>query len=447
MWRYTFPDGMRGEFRCTDNTGETRFDRHGPVRVSEDHRYLAHADGTPFFWLGDTAWNGPLLASPADWDAYLADRAAKRFSVIQFVMAAPWRTADTDAEGQVAYSGRDPVSIHPEFFQRMDHFVERTAERGFLSAIVLLWAIQGDENPGYSLPEDDAARLARYMVARYAAYPVVWILAGDGRYDGESAEKWCRIGRAVFPTAEHAPVAMHAQGTAWPFEPFRNEPWFDLCGYQSGHGDGDATWEWIQTGSPAFEWLRSPHKPLLNLEPPYEGHLAYQSRQPHSDLNVRRACYWSMLNTPPVGLTYGGHGIWSWQTEPGLPRAHARTGLAQPWSIAAQLPGSAQMGHLADLFTSLRWWRLRPSGTLLSEQPGAPGETYVAASLSLEGDAAVVYLPQGASVDFTPGAPCLTSPAYWFDPRTGAETAAISTEDLRYTAPDRQDWVLVFRPS
>ena len=29
---------------------------HGKLEVSENGRYLQHEDGTPFFYLGDTAW-------------------------------------------------------------------------------------------------------------------------------------------------------------------------------------------------------------------------------------------------------------------------------------------------------------------------------------------------------------------------------------------------------
>ena len=47
------------------------------LRVSKNGRYLAHADSTPFFWLGDTAWNGALLSSKSDWEIYLNDRAKK----------------------------------------------------------------------------------------------------------------------------------------------------------------------------------------------------------------------------------------------------------------------------------------------------------------------------------------------------------------------------------
>lgn len=44
-----------GEFLCTAATGQSRFHQHGPVRVARDHRHLEHGDGTPFFWLADTA--------------------------------------------------------------------------------------------------------------------------------------------------------------------------------------------------------------------------------------------------------------------------------------------------------------------------------------------------------------------------------------------------------
>jgi hypothetical protein len=30
---------------------------HGPVHLSDNRRYFAHADGTPFFWLADSWWH------------------------------------------------------------------------------------------------------------------------------------------------------------------------------------------------------------------------------------------------------------------------------------------------------------------------------------------------------------------------------------------------------
>ncbi len=33
--------------------------KHGKLQVSENGRYLQHADGTPFFYLGETGWLMP----------------------------------------------------------------------------------------------------------------------------------------------------------------------------------------------------------------------------------------------------------------------------------------------------------------------------------------------------------------------------------------------------
>lgn len=54
-----------------------------PIRVSDDGHYLLNADGSLFFYLGDTAW---ALFQRLDLDEtrrYLQARADKRFTVIQ----------------------------------------------------------------------------------------------------------------------------------------------------------------------------------------------------------------------------------------------------------------------------------------------------------------------------------------------------------------------------
>jgi hypothetical protein len=44
-----------GSFECTDYSGDNPLYTHGPLKAAQDNRWLCHADGTPFFWLGDTA--------------------------------------------------------------------------------------------------------------------------------------------------------------------------------------------------------------------------------------------------------------------------------------------------------------------------------------------------------------------------------------------------------
>jgi hypothetical protein len=356
-----------GSFDCQPAQGKTRFQQHGQVRVSENGRHFAHADGTPFFWLADTVWNGALLSDAAGWDRFLENRRQKNFTGIQFVCT-QWRTAYTDAEGMVAYTGYENIEINPAFFQRIEKRLEAVNAADMMAVPVLLWTLGSKQhNPG-QLPEAEAIRLARYMVARFQGDHVIYFLPGDGNYFGANAERWRRIGRAVFDREGHAPATLHPQGMQWPFDAFLQERWVSFFGYQSGHGDDANTMRWIHSGPPSEKWKLDPPRPVINLEPPYEDHIAYQSRQRHTDYTVRRATYWSLLNAPTAGVTYGGHGVWSWETEPREPQEHGGTGVAQPWPLAMNLPGSEQMKHMAALFGSVEWWQLRPHQQLVQQK-------------------------------------------------------------------------------
>jgi hypothetical protein len=59
-----------------------------PLRVSEDGRHLVQADGRPFLYLADTAWQLFHRLSREAAGRYLEDRAAKGFTVVQAVVLA-----------------------------------------------------------------------------------------------------------------------------------------------------------------------------------------------------------------------------------------------------------------------------------------------------------------------------------------------------------------------
>ncbi|HSO92266.1 MAG TPA: DUF4038 domain-containing protein, partial [Arthrobacter sp.] len=305
-WKATSSDtqngglhGRSGTFECIAPAGTSRFAGHGPIRVSGDGRFFVHDDGAPFFFLADTAWNGALLSTEDQWSTYLRTRVAQGFSAVQFV-ATQWRAApDGDLKGELAYTGTEKIVINPAFFQRLDEKVSALNRAGLLAVPVMLWAINGGSNPqvnpGVSLPEDQAVLLARYMVARWGANQVAWILGGDADYRGAKAERWKRIGRAVFGDIAHAPVTMHPGGMQWVWQEFADEEWYGFVGYQSGHGDDDKTLRWQVDGPPAVDWIKRPYRPFVNLEPCYENHVAYQSRKGITPEQVRRAMYWSLL--------------------------------------------------------------------------------------------------------------------------------------------------------
>jgi Protein of unknown function (DUF4038)/Domain of unknown function (DUF5060)/Putative collagen-binding domain of a collagenase len=461
-------DGKRGTFVSRKGAGNSRFIQHGPVHISANGRFFEHADGTPFFWMGDTVWYGAILSSKADWNVYLADRTSKRFNVVHFNVVAPRNGVAADENGEVSFEGAEhvempsrfsrlvtkglklvglanekPIRINPRFYQRLDERIDAVNSHGLLAAIVLTWGLRPVDS-GNALPEAEVVRLMRYLEARYGANHVVWIMTGDSDYKGASGERWKRIGRAAFGERAHAPVTTHPIGMHWPWDSFRDEKWLDFVIYQSGHGDDAKTLRWIHSGPPSRHW-EDPPRAFINLEPPYEGHLGYQSRKPHSDYTTRRAIYWSLLNAPTAGVTYGAHGVWSWHTAVGQPPTdHPNTGIAKTWREALSFSGSIQMKYLETFFTSIAWWTLRPDINLLAEQPdGDDPAGHVSGARSENGDLVVFYLPVGGKLKLKKGALREGLHAEWFDPRTGQRISTKRSGQGVFQAPDRQDWVLL----
>ncbi len=426
-------DGAGGEFTCVASDEGGRM-AHGPLHVAADHRHLEHVDGTPFFWLADTAWNGALRADEADWAEYLDLRREQGFTAVQFVMTQwrGWPEADVFRDDD----GRLDVDV--EAFRRLDRMVTAVNEHGLVAAPVMLWTLsEGD--PGQTLSEEHAVRLSRYMLARWGAHNVAWLLGGDGRYEAV-VDRWKRIGRAVFGDRHDRPVTLHPCGTSWIGDWFGDEPWFDFLGYQSGHGLPEKTSHWIAQGPPAQNW-RDLDLPIINLEPNYEAHPAYGSDYRISALDVRRAAWLSVLCNPTAGVTYGTNSIWVWANETGDAPGHSNLKAIPPWRDGLESEGIRGMTAMRAILDDVQWWRLRPAQELLVEQPGADdARMFIAVAAGDERDLVVAYLPGGGEIVLAGEG--LPASGAWRDPRDGGSVAAEGV-DGRFSAPDDRDWVLV----
>lgn len=444
-------DDLSGTFEATAQKSINPFWSSGPLKVSRSGTFLQHQDGKPFFFLADTCWTGPALSSAADWDDYLRDRSRKRFSAVQFNCLSPWRTAPTDANGQIAYSLKDgKLTPNVAFFHRLDTRLNAVNLSGMLAVPVLAWALKkGDA--GFDLSEEHLIALLKYEMARYHAHHCLYILAGDTRYNAADAEKWKTIGRAVFADFPGQLVTTHPTGMNFPWKDWENEKWLNVLGYQSGHGDDAKTLAWIHSGPPA-EWGRrkDSSRPLINLEPPYEGHNGYQSRAPHTAYSVRRAVYWSLLSGPVAGVTYGGHGVWSWHAKPGeAPTDHKASGAAKVWKEALDLPGAAQMGYVRKFFESVPWTELRPDQQHVEQGNGnSDPAKFVACAAAPKSNVYAFYFPAGAKGRIQLHIRSVTDNVLWFNPRTG--TWGRPEKELPGRSilepPDDEDWAVVVKP-
>jgi hypothetical protein len=447
--------GQSGSFSCGESTGSTPFSKHGHIHLSENRRYLAHTDGTPFFWLADTAWNGPLRSTDDEWAHYLRERVRQKFTAVQWVTTQWVAAPDGDINGDLAYTGTECIELNPAFFRRLDGKIDAINDAGLLAVPVLLWVAgwsteEGNRpNPGWSLPEDQAILLARYMVARWGAHSVVWILNGDGDYRSEAAaQRWRAIGRGVFGGREHAPVSLHPQGIHWNLDDFAHEDWLDIVGYQGGHYTREEALTWLLQGPPSQDWQKAPTRPVINLEPPYEGITSIDTGILLNDVPVRQALYWSLLLSPTAGVTYGGHGVWGWDDGTAPSVNHEVCGVPLAWQHALTMPMAEQLTHLRSLFDSVEWWRLCPAPNLIAASGETlPREQFVVAACSEAADLAIVYIPAEGQVSLNLEGMQPDLRAVWMNPRTGqrhnAAANSINGSQLSFVTPEPGDWVLI----
>lgn len=436
--------GQTGELLCTAAVGHNPFELHGPVRVAADRRHFEHADGTPFFWLADTAWKGPLTANRADWKQYVRTRAAQQFTVVQWSVA-----PGADSHGHRALAGTpDCVSVNPEVFQELDSKFDALRQAGLLNAIAPLSELEPDT--GAALTEEQAALVMRYAAARWSADPVVWLIAVEGDVQARSVPRWKKIGQAAFAGAPHAPVILYPGSTPWLLQEFRDQPWVDAFSFHSVPDYSEDGLKWTFASLPAQEWYRLPTRPLLPVLP-FEANATVCSRNECVSEDLRRAAYWSWLLAPGAGLTYNTPSVAQWQTTPGRPPAQPAGKLRPAWQGGLALSGAEALSHLAKLIGPLPFSRLRPEPALLATpaDAAAPQRQILAASTDTR-DLQLVYVPQGGSVELNLDALPRRSRAEWFNPRTGASQqtgAELSGRAYRFAAPGPEDWLLVLRAS
>jgi hypothetical protein len=192
---------------------------------------------------------------------------------------------------------------------------------------------------------------------------------------------------------------------------------------------------------------------------PYENGIGPQSKKRFSATDVREAVYWGLLLAPPAGVSYGGAGVVTWETDSGKsnentgdPSAAAgnRKSKELPnWQKSLFMSAAKQMSHLADFLSSIDFWRLRPQPQFVATQPGnAAPRRYIAAAGTEARDLVLAYVPEDRTseilYDALPASPVVT----WLNPRDGQNSpavAVISGAVCQFPTPDPGDWLLVMK--
>lgn len=456
-----------GTVEVTAYEGTNPLYANGYLQVSDNGRYLVHANGKPFLWVGDTAWTANRFATDAEWKSYVNHRRTKRISVI--LVSCGWIGLwQKNAEGQRYFVSDVPLRVNPRAWQHLDHMIKNANQNG----IVIMITSVGKANAIDKARAADRYQLVKYLVARYSGYHV--ILSPDQDCGGKFGDADPHTAGVVIDGAHpFVLITQHTKrnavgradppghpwfrtGLEWTLH-YYHDPYLDIAGLQTGHGAS------ILDGRPLIDaqdmelvaqdhitWVTSaykeePHKVLIVVEGLYEPNPDLPGRE-NGRRMVRYQGYWSFL-AGACGYTSGTHGVWGW--------GNVDITWADPVMRCPPLADAIAyvyvdyLQHMASFFGSIEWWRLVPHNGRFIKNPSPHYRNKMLLAMSDTCDLAVAYLPDNEAIriDMTAFAPRMK--ARWFHPVDGSwrdnRPAIVKNRaSVTFVRPDRwQDAVLL----
>lgn len=423
----------------------------GRLRVAENRRYLEYEDGTPFFYLGDTAWELFHRLNREEAVRYLANRAGKGFTVIQAAVLSELGGLDVpNAYGDLPLADRNPDKPNEAYFRHVDYIVGEAEKLGLFLGMLPTWGDYWVRGGSAIFTPENARRYGSFLGRRYKDRPIIWILGGDQTVTCEQDRiviDALAAGLTEGDGGRHLKT-FHPRGPGLSSLHLHSAPWLDFNMYQSSHAARDH-----DNGLYAeHDYTLAPSKPTLDGEPRYEQIPVGFYLRGSSDINrftdddARQAAWWSVL-AGACGHTYGNNNVWQmWQ--PGRKPVIAAN---VPWYEALDHPGAFQMGHLRRFMESLPFTKLVPDQKIILNGPTSGGAK-IRAARATDGTFAVVYSPRGEA--FTLDKSVIKADRVqesWFDPRYGVPYEIHETDHWgiqTYTPPGSgrgDDWVFLLR--
>lgn len=461
-WSYTITSSdtantglhnVSGKVEAVPNTGNTDLDQHGFVRISDNGRYFTYDDGTPFYWLGDTNWQAPNYVSTTQcnypdckcqnqFQHEVDDRLNKGFTVYQTY----FDSGENDGGGQLATTSEPSLwldqynMINPDTFtDKIDGMFDYLADNGMV--IALGYGVHSHTVNG--MGQEAVEQISRYLTARYASYPVVWITAQE-----ITGEPHYNVWKASAEIVDQGDGYNHPQGAhMFPMDnnnayarDLDEQPWHEWWGLQNGHGPTQQSKDFYKS-----YWDNEKVKPFLELEANYEditcgGFNGY---------DASRISAWRTNLMGSYGFTYGTTGVWANSYSTAGNTGWYGSFSFEPWYMGLDKPGSHEMTYLRKFFEYVRFYELIPrfNDTAYSN---CTAENKLVASTE-DGKTYVAYF---YNKDLSTGSLSALNTddvytARWYNPLTGkfADAAeGITSADGTYEIPKKPttgDWVFL----
>jgi hypothetical protein len=354
-------------------------------------------DGAFLPLIIDTAWSSFADPTEDQWRTYLATRRRQGFtavlvSVLPVLHDRDERPGAREPFALDAAGHHDFARLDDAFFAAAREFTRIAHEEyGLRLMLTVLWnnylpgTWGAEATPQAVMPAGHRHAYVARVADTFGDLDPIFVVGGDDHYTVPAAnEGYLQALRHLRKTAPDCLLTTHSAPNATLPDEIADALDFHL--HQSGHNVENQELTWRQ----AVPYLtRTPRRPLVNSEPPYEQHGKVGGHGRWSRAEVRRASWTSVLAGAAAGIGYGAHGMWMWHSPSGDFQARGPSLEPFHWPEALALPGALDISLMARLFVDHRLYRLEPAQDLLVD---SCGEQFRLAA-SPDRDLVVLYQP------------------------------------------------------
>ncbi|WP_232834996.1 apiosidase-like domain-containing protein [Pleomorphovibrio marinus] len=444
-------DGKMGKVFSSPYRGENELLQKGFLTLSEGKRNVVHRDGSPFLLVGDTPWALPFRGTTSSVSTYAKDRQEKGFNAALLMTVQPDQGVEgpdsREEDGGFGRGFHDLKDGHlndlnPAYFQLLDELLDILHAHEIvpvLQPVFQGYGWKGKNALGKNPVPEEYVRYTKYLLARYGAMPVMYLVSADGhgkepgiKETGEMLMEWDAYAQ---PRGIHYNPFDEAPPTGYTGDPdnfpkhgnksYQEEEWLDFQWCQTGHA-GEHILHKVER-----MYHNSPTKAVANGEPTYErigdpdkatgwwqGHEAWSQ--------------WTSGGT--MGVVYGAAGLWNWKLRTEEPDFADWSTTNASWEEATQFEGSVYPGILGKTL----------EGYDIADIEISDQEASGAKVLQKENSLFVAYLPKGG--DLTLMGIKENLPVVFVDPKTGdSNSQDPTTGEVKQTfsLPDDEPWVVL----
>ncbi len=406
-----------------------------PLKPSANGRYLVDAQGQPFFYHADTAWQIAKKLTREEIEAYLDDRKTRGFTAIQVVTFSKEQGPVANRAGEAPFKPLDDILKPNEpYWRHLDFVLEAAEKRGIFVGLAPIWTRWGGndrEGWRYQLNEQNAPRYGQWLGERYGKHKnLMWIVSGDSN-PIDRTRAISLLAGSIKKAAPHHLLTAHNRPLYSSAAFFDATSWLDVnLAYTYEEVYPHILGEWNRIGKT---------RPILLSESRYEGEI--DDGRGNDAWRMRRQAYETILAGGLGGHCFGQKDIFRFHGD---------------WRASLDSPATRQMVHVKSLFASRPWFELAPDQEhqLVTSGREFFGKLeYIVTARAEDGTLAILYFPKGgaATLDLAKLASAVV--ARWFDPTSGeyrpVEGSPFPNTDRRDFAPPARnqdgdrDWLLV----